>query len=143
MKSKQIYPHCFVCGDKNQAGLKIKFHQQAGKAVAEYTPTRKFEGYKQILHGGIISTLLDEVMIKSILAKGILAITSQIEVKFKNPAKIGEKLQLEGEVTQTRGRIILTQGTISKPDGTVIAESKGKFFRAEGKLKEQLEECLE
>ena len=66
-----------------------------GKASAEFTPTKSFEGYKNILHGGILSTLLDEVMIKSIIAKEILTVTSQIEVKFKRPAIIGEKLIVE------------------------------------------------
>lgn len=140
MKPIQNYPSCFVCGDKNDTGLKIQFFQKQGKAVAEYIPTKSFEGYANILHGGIISTLLDEVMIQSILAKGILSITSHIEVKFKNPARTGEKLLLEGKIQQERGSLILTEGKIYRPDGCIIAEGKGKFIRAEGKLKEQLKE---
>jgi uncharacterized protein (TIGR00369 family) len=131
-----------VCGDKNESGLKIEFYYEAGKAIAEYSPTQNFEGYRDFLHGGIISTLLDEVMIKSILAQGILAITSQIDVKFRCPAKTGEKLLLEGKIKEDRRRIILTEGKISKQDGTVIAEGTGKFFRTEEKLKQQLERCL-
>jgi uncharacterized protein (TIGR00369 family) len=143
MKVIQRYSHCFVCGDKNQVGLKLDFYERDGKARAEFIPTENFEGYKDILHGGILSTLLDETMIKSILAKEILTVTSQIEVKFKKPAIIGEKLIIEGEITGERGRLILTEGKIFKEDGTVVAEAKGKFFRAEGRIKEQLEKCLD
>jgi uncharacterized protein (TIGR00369 family) len=138
MKPIPNYPSCFVCGDKNDIGLKVQFFQKEGKAVAEFVPSKNFEGYADILHGGIISTLLDEVMIQSILAKGILSITSHIEVKFKNPARTGEKLLLEGNIQRERGSLILTEGKIFRPDGCIVAEGKGKFIRAEGKLKEQL-----
>jgi uncharacterized protein (TIGR00369 family) len=143
VKAIQRYSHCFVCGDKNDIGLKLEFYEKDGKARAEFTPTKNFEGYKDILHGGILSTLLDEAMIKSILAKEILTVTSQIEVKFKRPAIIGEKLIVEGKIAGERGRLILTEGKVFKEDGTVVAEAKGKFFRAEGSIKEQLEKCLD
>ena len=139
MKTIPNYPYCFVCGDKNKIGLKVDFFFDEGKAKAQYTPTPEFEGYKDILHGGILSALLDEVMIYSIIAQGIITVTVQMEVKFKKPAKIGETLQLEGQITEDKGRIILTEGKIFKQDGTIIATSKGKFFRAEGEKKKELE----
>lgn len=142
VKAIQRYDNCFVCGDKNDVGLKLDFFEKDGKARAEYTPTKNFEGYANILHGGILSTLLDEVMIKSILAKEILTVTSQIEVKFRNPAIIGEKLFIEGEITGEKGRLILTEGKVFKEDGTVVAEAKGKFFRVEGAIKGRLENSL-
>ena len=139
MKAITNYPYCFVCGDKNKIGLKVTFFFDEGKAKAQYMPTREFEGYKDILHGGILSALLDEVMIYSIIAQGIITVTVQIEVKFKKPAKIGETLFLEGQITEDKGKILLTEGKIFKQDGTIIAESKGKFFRAEGEKKKELE----
>jgi uncharacterized protein (TIGR00369 family) len=143
MKAIQRYSHCFVCGDKNDIGLKLDFYEKDEKARAEFMPAKNFEGYKDILHGGILSTLLDEVMIKSILAKGIVTVTSQIEVKFKKPATIGEKLIIEGEIKGERGRLILTEGKVFNKDGTVVAEARGKFFKAEGKIKERLENSLD
>ena len=139
MKTIPNYPYCFVCGDKNKIGLKVEFFYDEGKAKAQYTPTPEFEGYKDILHGGILSALLDEVMIYSIIALGIITVTVQIEVKFKKPAKIGETLLLEGQITEDKGKILLTEGRIFKQDGTSVAESKGKFFRAEGEMKKKIE----
>jgi len=139
MKTIPNYPYCFVCGDKNKIGLKVAFFYEDGKAKAHYTPTSEFEGYKDILHGGILSSLLDEVMIYSTIAQGILTVTVQMEVKFKKPAKIGETLFLEGWVTEDKGKILLTEGKIFKKDGTIIAESKGKFFRAKGEMKNEIE----
>lgn len=139
MKAIPNYPYCFVCGDKNKIGLKVAFFYEDGKAKAQYTPTREFEGYKDICHGGILSSLLDEVMIYSLIAQGIITVTVQIEVKFKKPAKIGELLFLEGQLTEDKGKILITEGKIFKQDGTIIAQSKGKFFRAEGEMKKEIE----
>ena len=139
MKIIPNYPNCFVCGDKNAVGLKVAFFHDKGKAKAQYTPTREFEGYKDICHGGILSALLDEVMIYSIKAREILTMTVQMEVKFKNPAKVGEALFLEGQIAEDKGRIIYTEGKIFKEDGTIIAEARGKYYRAEGDRKKGLE----
>lgn len=139
----QRYSHCFVCGDKNEIGLKIDFFYDQGKARAEFTPSSDFEGYKDVLHGGIISALLDEVMIKSILAQGILTVTSRMEVKFKKPAKIGEKLILEGKIKEDKGRLILTEGSAFTPSGSPIAMAKGTYFKVKGQVKELLSRRLE
>jgi uncharacterized protein (TIGR00369 family) len=139
MKTIPNYPYCFVCGDKNKIGLKIKFFFDQGKAKAHFTPTPEFEGYKDILHGGILSALLDEVMIYSIIAQGIITVTVQMEVKFKKPAKIGEKLYLEGQMTEDKGKVLFTEGKIFGQDGTIIAEAKGKFYRAKGEMKKEIE----
>jgi len=143
MKEIRDYPNCFICGQKNEIGLKIRFTMADGTASAEYTPTRTFEGYKDVLHGGIISSLLDEVMIYAVFSRGHIALTSQIEVKFRKPAKIGEKLLLEGRVVDDGGRLILAEGRILNQGGLLIASGKGKFYKAEGKLKERLEKNLE
>jgi acyl-coenzyme A thioesterase PaaI-like protein len=139
MEAIPNYPYCFVCGDKNKRGLKVAFYYDDGKAKAEYIPSREYEGYKDILHGGIISSLLDEVMIQSIIARGILTFTIQMEVKFKTLAKIGEKILLEGHIIQDKGKIIVTEGNAFKLDGTIIATAKGKYFRPEGERKKELE----
>ena len=143
MKAIQRYRHCFVCGDNNENGLKIDFYYSDGKARAEYVPARNFEGYKDILHGGILSTLLDEVMIKSILANGLLTVTSQIEVKFKAPAQIGKKIILEGKIKENRARLILAEGKAFTQDGEIIAISKGTYFKVKGQMKKQLERSFD
>jgi uncharacterized protein (TIGR00369 family) len=142
-KSIQKYSHCFVCGDKNDVGLKIDFYYEQGKAKAEYEPNQNFEGYKEILHGGIISTLLDEVMIKAILAEGQMTVTSQIDVKFKIPALIGDKIFLEGWIKDDKKRFIIAEGRALKENGKIIAVSSGKYFKVKGQMKKQLERSLD
>ena len=143
MELIQRYRKCFVCGDKNDIGLKVDFFNEEGKTIAEYTPTPEFEGYKDILHGGIISALLDEVMIKSIIAKGILTLTSRVDIRFKNLTRIGEKLLLEGWIKEDRRRLIIAEGRAFKQNGEVIAEARGTYFRIKGEMKEQLGRSLD
>jgi len=126
------YHHCFVCGDKNEIGLKIEFHYEAGRAKASFIPGREYEGYRDILHGGILATVLDEVMVKAVLAKGIPAVTSRMDVRFRLPAVVGEELFLEGWITHEKSRLIITAGKVSRKDGVIIAEAGGTYFRVQG-----------
>jgi uncharacterized protein (TIGR00369 family) len=143
MKPLKRYSQCFVCGDKNPLGLNVEFYQKNGKAVGEYVVQDHFQGYRDILHGGILSTLLDEVMIKSILAQDILTLTCEIKVRFKKPVKIGQRLFLEGKSTGDKGKILLAQGEIKNEDGDVVATAEGKFFRAQGETEKLLSQSLE
>jgi len=137
------YSNCFVCGDKSQCGLKVDFFDEQGVAKAQYQASSDFEGYKDILHGGIISALLDEVMIKAVIARDILAVTASIEVKFKQPIKTGEKLLLEGKILKDQGKIITAEGKVLKEDKTVAALGFAKYVKADEKMKSLLEQSLE
>jgi len=143
VKPLKRYSQCFVCGDKNPVGLNVEFCQKNGKAIGEYIVQDHFQGYKNILHGGILSALLDEVMIKSILAQDILTLTCEIKVRFKKPVKIGQRLFLEGKPTGDKGKILLAEGEIRDEAGEVVATAEGKFFRAEGEMRNLLSESLE
>ncbi len=143
MKLMKRYPHCFVCGDKNPIGLNIPFFIKDDKVVAEYTAGPHFEGYKDVLHGGILSALLDEIMIRSVLAQGIYTLTSEIKVKFKRMVKIGEKLHMEGRLLEDKGRILVAEGRITNQEGQIVAEGEGRFFRAQGEMEKVLSQELE
>jgi uncharacterized protein (TIGR00369 family) len=143
MKLVKRYDRCFVCGDKNPLGLNVEFYQKNGKAVGEYVVGDHLQGYKDILHGGILSTLLDEVMIKSILAQDILTMTCEIKVRFKKPVRIGQRLFLEGKPTGEKGKIFLAEGEIRDEAGQVVATAEGKFFKAEGEMEKLLNQSLE
>ncbi len=143
MKPLKKYSQCFICGDKNPFGLNVEFYQKDQRVVGEYVVQDHFQGYKNVLHGGILSALLDEVMIKSILAQDILTLTCEIKVRFKKPVKIGQKLFLEGWATENKGRILAAEGKIKDEDGGVVAAAEGKFFRVDGEMEELLSRSLE
>ncbi len=143
MKLIRRYSNCFVCGDENDCGLKVDFFYDQGIARAEYVPDDRFQGYKGILHGGIISSLLDEVMIKAVIAQNLLVVTAEIEVKFLKPVRTGERILLEGKIVEEKGKIFVAEGKVHNEKKEIVATGKGKFFKVTEEMKKILEESLE
>lgn len=138
MKEVLAYPGCFVCGKQNAHGLQAKFYYDGDKAVTEVVATKAFEGYKGICHGGIVASLLDEVMIKAILARNVYSVTAEMTVRFKRPVHTGEKIHLVGRVTGTRGRHFTTEGEAMGEDGLLFATATGTYLEARPTLKDEL-----
>ena len=143
MKEVLKYPGCFVCGEKNDTGLKARFYYDNGVATSDIEADERFEGYRGIYHGGIIATLLDEVMIKAILAVDCYAVTAEMTVRYKAPVKIGDRLRFTGKVVGQRGRVYLTEGQVVANDTEVVATSSGKYIEARPELKEILLQSIE
>lgn len=121
--------YCFVCGKKNPSGLHLKFSIQEGKVLTEFIPQKIHQGYKDIVHGGLISTLLDEAMVKAALMQGMPAVTAEITVRFKNPLITGEKAVVEAKIITMNKKIIETNAIVKKSDGSIIAEGRAKLIR--------------
>ncbi|MDH4156392.1 MAG: PaaI family thioesterase [candidate division Zixibacteria bacterium] len=143
MKEVRKYAGCFVCGDKNVHGLKARFFYDGDTAFTQVTISRAYEGYRDISHGGIITCLLDEVMIKAILAKDIFAVTAEMTVRFRKPIRSGVKLRFIGRITGNRGRVFITEGEARGADGQVYAEATGKYIRADAALEQQLMKSID
>jgi uncharacterized protein (TIGR00369 family) len=121
--------YCFVCGEKNPHGLYLKFSIHQGKASAEFLPQKTHQGYKDMVHGGIISTLIDEAMVKAALMQGMPAVTAEITVRFKNPLMVGEKAVVEASIIKMNKKIIETSAIVKKSDNTIVAEGHAKLLR--------------
>jgi len=114
---------CFVCGENNPAGLKLSPVGKGGKGTIRWIPGKEYQGYKEILHGGIISTLLDEAMAYAASSVAGDAATVEIKVKFNEPVMCGEEVVVEAEVVEHKKRLIklkavLTQGGEPKAAAT-------------------------
>ncbi len=121
--------YCFACGPSNPYGLKLKIEvKPEGESYVEFTPKREYEGYPGIMHGGITSTILDEIMVYACKSYGEDVVTAKIEVRFLKPVPIGKKLTARGKVVEKKGRAFITAGEITGEDGTLLAKAKGTFF---------------
>ena len=132
------YEGCFVCGDKNPDGLRIPFYYDGDRAVADYVASGKFQGYPGVFHGGLVATLLDEIMAKAVLARQRYCMTAEMSVRYKQAVPVGEKLQLVGWVTAARGRLLETQGEIRGAGGLVYATATGKYLEAPAKIRDEM-----
>jgi uncharacterized protein (TIGR00369 family) len=137
------YSHCFVCGDQNRHGLQAKFFWDGREASSELVASDSFEGYRGIFHGGLIATMLDEVMIKAILAQDIYAVTAEMTVRYHRPVETGQELRFVGRMTEGKGRMYYAEGEAVGPDGTVFASSTGKYIQAKPELKTRLLDSID
>ncbi len=122
--------YCFVCGEENPYGLHIKFSLEDNKVKAEFIPQKTYQGYKDIIHGGIISTLLDEAMVKAALMQGMPAVTAEITIRFKDPLIIGEKAIIEAQIVKINRKIIEASANLKKLDNSIIAQAHAKLLRS-------------
>jgi uncharacterized protein (TIGR00369 family) len=121
---------CFACGKDNRDGLQLKFIRlDDGRIRTEFTPPKKFQGFKDILHGGIMATLLDETMIHLVFGRGEKVVTARLEMKLRKPAKIGEKITITAGLLSDSGRRIELAAEAKDPSGELLAEGKGTMVR--------------
>ncbi len=135
---------CFVCGMQNPIGLKAFFYQdEEGRVVAHFTGKEEHEGYPGVMHGGIVTALLDEVIGRVGFAYDLWGVTAKLEVRFRHPVPLGQPLTLVGEMTRLRSRTLEGRGEIRLEDGTVAVEAKGVYILLPQEEIEQVEEELE
>jgi uncharacterized protein (TIGR00369 family) len=120
---------CFGCGAASAIGLHLEFFLREDHSVVTMpTVSPDYTGNPGYLHGGIIATLLDEAMSKSVRARGFTAMTRHMEVDYLRPVPCFVPLRIEGHVTRNEGRKHWSEARILNAKGKVLAESKGVFI---------------
>lgn len=121
---------CFGCGHDNPIGLKLEFFEDGAHVWAGWVPKREHQGYEGIVHGGLITTVLDEVMGWAIYVRKLWAVTGTINVRFRKPVRIGDDLTARAWVDQVSGRKVDVRAELVRnADSTVLAEGTAIFIR--------------
>ncbi len=106
--------YCIGCGKDNPIGLKLEFSQNSdGGIVTESKLKREFEGYEGIVHGGIISLILDETCAKAVHFAGYKGVTARIKVSFLRPFRVGEDFTCTAKAEEPDGRRIAVKAQLS------------------------------
>ncbi|HOO97333.1 MAG TPA: PaaI family thioesterase [Caldisericia bacterium] len=136
MEDKDSYygteSNCFACGIRNENGLKLRFKTLENCVEALYLMTDQFEGWDGVIHGGIISTMLDEAMSHAVFRLlGETVVTAEMNVRFVKPLRVGHHVKLVGRVESQKGRVINTSAEIVDLDdgGVVVARATGRFVK--------------
>ena len=127
--------HCFVCGPSNPGGLRVRFRleESGGELVcrAEFTPGPTHVGYSNMLHGGILYSLLDDVMANWGFLQGLRAHTARCEVRYRDAVPMGVRLRLEGRMLRRRGRMLEMGAKAFRDDnGALVATAQARFMSA-------------
>lgn len=120
--------YCFGCGVKNPIGLHLEFVPVDDKVVAKKIVPREYQGYTNVVHGGIVTTLLDEAMGNFVQEKyNEQAMTGRLEIRYKHPTPVDEELKISAWQESQRRNIIFLKATVETADGTITAEATAKF----------------
>jgi uncharacterized protein (TIGR00369 family) len=136
----RIRPHnCFACGELNEAGLHLKLHLSPDRCWTELTLTSRYEGWEGVIHGGIVGTILDEIMGWSLVARDSWGMTARLSVRFHRPVAAGRRVRAEGWVTGARRRIQTTAGRLVDADtGEELATAEATYIAAAEESKRAL-----
>lgn len=121
--------HCFVCGPANPIGLHVRFALEGDVCVARFTPGEHHVGYAGVVHGGIVFSLLDDVMANSLWLRGERVFTARCEIRYRAAIPVGMPLRLEGRITGRRKRLVETTGTVlNAASGALLASATAQFM---------------
>jgi len=132
---------CFVCGEENPRGFRLRSRVEGNKVVISYTPVESDVGWRRIIHGGIGMTLMDEVMTWAamLVAKGA-CVAAEMTSRLKRPIRVGDPLRVEGWVTKATSRLFITESHVVGARGDVLCEASGKYVPM---ASDELASCVE
>ena len=120
---------CFVCGPENPIGLKLRFRMDGDVCRSEFTPQDVHAGYRGVTHGGIVFSVLDDVMANWLWIQGIRCMTARAEIRYRDELPVGVTTRLEGRCLKRKGRLALMQGLAIREDlDEVVAEASASFM---------------
>ncbi len=134
---------CFVCGRENPIGLHMHFYTDADGCVrADYLPHEEHQGFPGVMHGGLVTTMLDELIGRTAIASDMWCMTAKLEIRFRKPIPIGEPLKLKGAIVKKSSRLLEGRGEIRLSDGTLAVEAVGTYLKIPDAQMEQYKTAL-
>lgn len=124
---------CFVCGERNPCGLKLRSRIEDGRVVLEHVLREEDQGWQGIAHGGITATLLDEVMTwAAILEARKACVAAEFTIRLRQPVRVGEAVRAEGWSSGGKARLLRTEARLLTSSGEEAAVASGKYMPMPG-----------
>ena len=122
--------HCFGCSPDNHQGLKMEFYEEGEMVLCNWAPVPHFGGYKNVLHGGIQATLLDEIAAWTVHVKLRTAgVTASIDLKFKKTVYIDKgNLLLKAYIEKVVKRIAFVKTELYDNQNDLCCDGIVKYF---------------
>ena len=121
--------YCFVCGQDNPQGLKLKWTTDHQQTKTVFTPTKHHQGWKNIVHGGILATVLDEAMTRLAWQMFGGAVTAEMTIRYLKPAVVGEKLTVKATIDNPANRLLRASAELRNAKDQLVAAAEGKILK--------------
>ncbi len=123
---------CFACGDRNPDGLNLDFRVDGDKLFAEYTFPKKFQGYADVVHGGMLSLVLDEVMVNLPWKKyNTPVVSAELNIRLRKPVKVGQKVIFSAWIEKEAKNLVFMNGKAELENGEVAATATAKCLKVD------------
>jgi len=129
---------CFACGVQNDRGLHMEFRREGERAVCDYTPCEYQQGYPGRMHGGIVTTLIDEAMGWAVYGAQQWGATARLSVRFRRPVLLDQRLRIEAWVTNNRSRLMELRAEMRDESGALLADGEGTFMKLDERLSAEM-----
>lgn len=121
---------CFGCSPFNKTGLHLEFYEEEEEMIAFWIPDKAFEGYANVLHGGIQATLLDEIASWVVYVKcKTSGVTADMNIRYKNPVIIdGGEVKLKARILKRERRLVTIKAELFSKDDMLCSEAEIRYF---------------
>ena len=120
---------CLLCGERNPCSLKLVFEaDDEGGVKTRFQSHQGLQGYDDMLHGGVIASLLDAAMTHCLFHHGVQAVTGDLHVRFVNPVSGDASLEIRAWVVSSRPPLYRLRAEIGQ-DQRIMAWAESKFIR--------------
>jgi uncharacterized protein (TIGR00369 family) len=121
---------CIVCGRRGESdGLALRFIlNEDGSVEASFDPRQSLQGYDGLLHGGVIASLLDGAMTNCLFARGIAAVTAEMNIRFRHPIELDSPAVVRARIDRSQAPLFVLEAWIQQ-QGQCRATCRGKFMR--------------
>lgn len=130
MKKQPNSRNCFVCGVENDYGLKLDFYQNGeGEVVVETLVSEKYQGYPGIVHGGIVASLVDEVLGRVHMGlneskQPRFMYTAKLTIQYRQPVPIGKPIKIVGQAIKSKKRTAISTAKIYNAKGETLVDAE-------------------
>jgi len=119
---------CVACGIHSEIGLRMSFSLNDDRSVeSSVTVPARFQGWRNVVHGGVVALLLDEAMAYAAGALGLLGVTAELKMRFRKPVPTEKPLIVRGRVAWQRRNVLSIEASVHDGTGALLALGTGSF----------------
>lgn len=138
LEEQERYGHCFACGAANDSGLNLEFESlEDGSVTALYVPQERHQGWPNVLHGGIVATLLDEAAAYVAYARGQHAATARLNVRYSRAAPLDTPLRVTATLVKDTRRMLTIEARVTTLEDEKIAAAEAALLLLTAKQEQE------
>ncbi len=125
---RREHPDCIFCSGVDSLGIELDWkNSEEGGLRVEFCCDARFQSYRGIVHGGVISLLFDGAMTNLLFAEGKRAVTGELTIRYLKSVGVGSRLQIAARIVCSRSPLHIVEAKLSDDDG-LLATARAKFM---------------